>query len=462
MAQREPPRPARRLGALTARFRKSELGGLAGDSGYQAVIQGSYVGSDLVQIGLITHALGIAEFGRFSLVVAFVAIISAVFNPRVSIAATTFGARHLQRDPRAAAGVFQLAYLVDVSTGILFVIAVGLLSLLLGSGLVGGVGLGVVLLYALVPLAKTIDNTPLVILRLRDRFRLLAGVTLATEMLRLALVAGALAIDKSLLAVVVGLVAGRLVASAIKALLAYRIFGKAFPDVTLAQPAIRHLPPQERQAMRRTIYKSSFITLDGVAQVQVPTLMLGAFVGATETGLYKIGMAIAAIVAKAADPASAALLPRLSRLWAQERFDDLRRLVRQATLITLPIIAVLYLAVVLLRDPALELLGGGPAATAAGTILILGAGGQAIYAAVFWRGTVLFAAHRTGVVATVSVVGAVFQVVAALVLIRAWGAEGAALAFLLSRLLINGTLGVIAVRVLNRAGRVGKPALAAP
>ncbi len=427
-----------------------------------AVTQGSYVGSDLVQIALITHALGLAEFGRFSLVVAFVSLVSALLNVKVSIAATTFGARHLRRDPRAAAGVFQLSYLVDLSTGVLFVITVGLLSLLIGSGIVGGVGITVVLLYTLVPLAKNLDNTPLVILRLRDRFKLVAAVTFATELLRLAFVVAALAVDKSLFAVVVGLVVGRLVASAVKAVLAFRVFGKDFPGVKLRRPALRHLPPDERQAMRRTILKSSAISLDHVSQVHVPTLLLGAFVGATGTGLYKIGMALAAVVSKVADPASAALLPRLSRLWAEERFDDLRRLVKQATLITLPIIAVVFLVIVLIRDPLLELLGGGEEATAAGTILILGAAGQAAYAAVFWRGTVLHAAHRTGAVAAVSMIGAALQIAAAYVLIRVMGAEGAALAFLLSRLFINGSLSVLAVRVMNRAGRGATPPLVTP
>ena len=111
----------------------------------------------------------------------------------------------------------------------------------------------------------------------------------------------------------------------------------------------------------------------------------------------------------------------------------------------------MFVAVVVFRDPLLELIGGGPEATAAGTVLILGAAGQAAYALVFWRGNMLHAAHRTGAVAIVSVVGAVFQVGAVLALVPSWGAEGAALAFLLSRLLINGSLAYLSVRTLRQA-----------
>jgi O-antigen/teichoic acid export membrane protein len=212
--------------------------------------------------------------------------------------------------------------------------------------------------------------------------------------------------------------------------------------------------------LKRTIFQSNLLSFEGIAQVQVPTLLLGAFAGVTETGLYKVGMAIAALIGSVAAPVSGALLPRVSRLWSQERFVDLRRLLKQATFITVPLIALLYLLVVLLRNPILELIGGGPEARAAGTVLILGAGGQAVAAAVFWRSNMLHAAHRTGVVAGVSIIGAALQVALVLLLVPPFGAEGAALAFLLSRIFINGTLGYRAIRTLNNA--IARQTLQAP
>lgn len=445
---------------VVARFRQSELGGLAGDTGYVAVVQGTVVGTGLLQLALITNALGLAEYGRFALVVAWATLIAAFFNFRVEIGATTFGARYLRADTRCAVGVYQLTYLIDMISGLVFMVVVVLLTVLVGSGIVGGVSPEVVFIYALALLGRNLEMVPVVILRQLDRFNLVAGATFGTEMARLVMVFVALSVWESLLAVAIAFAIGNLAGGVIKAVLAARVFAREFPRERLTRPAIGNIPPYDRRALKRTTFQSNLLSYEGIAQVQVPTLLLGALAGATETGLYKVGMAIAALIQSVAAPVSGALLPRLSRLWSEERFVDLRRLLKQATLITLPVIALLYLLVVVFRDPILELIGGGPEAKAAGTVLILGAAGQAVYAAVFWRANVLHAAYRTGTVAAVSMFGAALQIATVVVLVPRFGAEGAAVAFLVSRFVINGSLAYFAIRTLNGAS-VARDKLAA-
>src|SRR5204863_1253049 len=96
-----------RLRARIAVGRRGELGGLAADSVYVAVWQGATSLADLAQIALIAHVLGLDQYGRFAVVVSFVILVSQFFDVRVGVAATTLGARELNRDPRRAAGVFQ-------------------------------------------------------------------------------------------------------------------------------------------------------------------------------------------------------------------------------------------------------------------------------------------------------------------------------------------------------------------
>jgi len=422
------------------------------------VTQGSQLGADLLQIALITHTLGITQYGRFSLVVAFVTIVSTFFDLRVGIAATTYGARQLRRDPRAAVGVFQLSYLIDLSSGAVFAGVVAPLTLIVGSGVVGGVSPEVVLVYTLVLLARHVETTPIAVLRLLDRMKLLALMTFVTESARLALVFAALQAEKSLLAVAAAVAVGKLGAGTVKALLAFRVFVRAYPGERLTRASIGHVPADERQAILRTVFHSSLLSYEGITQIHAPTLVLGWLAGATETGLYKVGMAIASVIGNVAAPASAAILPRLSRLWSEERYRELRRLLRQATLISLPVIVVVYLLLLAFRDPMLELLGGGPVAKAAGTVLLLGAAGQAVYAAVFWRTSVLLAAYRTGTVAKVSLAGGALQIGALIALVPSVGAEGAALAYFLSRAAINGALGYIAVRTVDSAVKAAEAA----
>lgn len=463
MHRRRRERLARTLRQALVRFRQSELGGLAGDSGYVAVVQGSVVLAGLLQLALITHALGLAGYGTFSLVVAFPTLVAAFFNLRVDIGATTYSARYMRSDPRRAIGVFQMSYGIDLLSAVAFIVTFGVLVNIVGSGIVGGVAPGVVFIYAMALVGRNLEAVPLVILRQLDRFRLVAVATLITEMARVGMVFVALTIWGSLLAVVIAIAIGQVSAGVIKAWLAVRMIAREYPRERVTESALPEIPPEDRTALRKTIFQTNLLSFEGIAQVQVPTLLLGAIAGATETGLYKVGMAIAALIGAVAAPVSGALLPRVSRLWAEGRFLDLRDLLKQATMITLPVIITAYLFIVVFRDQILTLIGGGPEATAAGTVLLLGAGGQAVYAAVFWRTNMLHAAHRTGAVAAASVMGAVLQTAAVLLLVPPLGADGAALAYLLSRFVINGTLTFVAIRTLASAinGR-SPPPLPAP
>jgi O-antigen/teichoic acid export membrane protein len=177
-------------------------------------------------------------------------------------------------------------------------------------------------------------------------------------------------------------------------------------------------------------------------------LLLGTMATPTQTALYKVGMAVASGLTVVVDPASAALLPRFSRLWAARRQAELNRLVRHATLISAPLIAALFVLLVVFRDPLLQLFGGGPAASDAGTVLILGALGHAFHAAVFWRTTVLFAVDRAKTVSAVMLPTTALQIAGVALLVPPLGAIGAALAFVVSRALSAVVLSVAAVRAL--------------
>jgi O-antigen/teichoic acid export membrane protein len=186
-----------------------------------------------------------------------------------------------------------------------------------------------------------------------------------------------------------------------------------------------------------------------LAQQQVPTVLLGALSGATQVGIYKVGTAAAAIVARAADPVYAALLPRLSRLWGAGRVGDVRRLLARATLVAAPVMAVILAALIALRHPALELIGGSAARNAAVTVLVLAAIAQAVNGALFWNIGLLFAAGRAGGVAVVAVLGTLVQLGLVVPLALFFDANGAAAALLVSYTVTNAVATVLAIRALG-------------
>jgi O-antigen/teichoic acid export membrane protein len=205
----------------------------------------------------------------------------------------------------------------------------------------------------------------------------------------------------------------------------------------------------------KTVWHTNVISYVRLAQVQLPTLLIGALAGATQVGAYKIGTAAGCIPAKLLDPAQMAVLPRISRLWAVGRFADIGRLVRHASYISVAVTAVAFaLLAGLLGDPVLRLLGGSKAVSTGKDVLIVSAVSFSLTAALFWNGAVLFAAGRARLLSRFYLFTGVAQCVLLVPLVVAFGAVGAAIALLVSTVLGNVLTTVSALKCLRQAERV--------
>jgi O-antigen/teichoic acid export membrane protein len=384
-------------------------------------------------------------------VIAFVSLVGEFFKVRVGIAATILGARSLDQDVRAAAGVFQFTYLIDLATGVIGFVVVAALAPFVGPSLIGDNGTTLILLFALTLLASAIDASSLAILRLLDRFRLAAGSTAVLEALRIGLVVAAAVVYESLAAIVIALIIVKFLSSLVRLILTARAFAQSTGTGLLRPPGLRSVSREVRKEMWSLMFHTNVWSYGKVAQHQLPPLVLGAISGATETGLYKVGMAAASLLGKGIDPASAAITPRIARLWAAGQFEVISRLIRQASLIAGLFVLVALLVVVPLRDPILEILGGGPEAQDAGAVLILGALGYALYGVVFWHTNILWAAGRGRVLSVLVVTTRILQVLGVVALAPSLGATGAALAFLISNTIVNASLAFLALRTLGSA-----------
>jgi O-antigen/teichoic acid export membrane protein len=423
---------------------------LFGDSFYSAIWQAATSVADLLQIVLITHVLGLSEYGRLAIAIAFVVLVGQFFDLRVGVATTIAAAKHIHRDPHRAAGVFHLSYLVDASTGLLGFVVVAALAPFVGPSLIGPGGTTLILLYALTLLVSTVDESSFTILRLLDRFRLIATYTTAVELLRVALVVAALAVFGTVASVAAVLVFQRAVAGLTAGAAAAIVFRRTL-GVSLTSPALRKAR-DDRPQMLRTMLHTNVVSYARLAQVQLPTVVLGAVSGAAEAGLYKVGMAAAGLVGRLADPPYVALLPRLSRLWSAGNQKEMRRLIERLSVVSIPATLIAAAALIVLRNPVLALVGGGKGAETAGAVLIFGAVAHSINAGLLWNIAALYAAGRSSVVSRLAVLAAVAQVAALVPLVNAMGAAGAALAFLISMTVLNVPATVFALRALRDKG----------
>lgn len=435
------------------RRRGGEFGGFVGDSFYAALWLGAISIADLVQIALVARVLGLAEYGRLALVMSFVVLVGQFFDVRVGVAATTFGAGPvLERNWARAAGVFRFTYAIDGTTGLAAFGVVLALAPFVGPALVGDAAFWLMVLYALTLLAATVDESSVSVLRLLGRFRLLAGYTIGVESLRIVAVGVALLVQESLVSVLVALVAHKVVSSGVTLLVATRVFSRASGLSLLGTPR-RDLA--ERPGMLRTVFDTNIVSYARIAQTQLPALLLGALVSPVAVGLYKLGAAAGAVVGRLVDPASAAVLPRTSRLLADRRLHETRRLVRSATYAAAAVVGPAFALIVIFREPLLRIFGGVEAVDAA-PVLIIVAAAQALNGALFWNAGVLFAAGRSRSVSVVAVGGAIVQLALLVPLVRAYEEIGAAVALCTSVAVANIVATVLAVRAL-RSGASSAP-----
>jgi O-antigen/teichoic acid export membrane protein len=443
------------------RFRSSELGGFAGDALHVGIWQAAISIADVVQLALITHVLGLAEFGRLALAMSFVILVGQFFDLRVGAAATRFGsARLAAEDVEGFAGVLQLSYLLDGLTGIAGFAVVAGLAPFVGPSLIGDDGTTLVILYACTLLISTVDESSVSVLRVLDRFRLLTWFGVLLEILRIGLIGAALAISASLTSVLLALIAYDLAGAAINLLLANNVFSRTFGRSFFRRSLSAF---GERKRMIRMVMHTNVVSYARLAQVQLPTLLVGALGTTTQVGVYKVGTAAGTIVGRLADPGYAAVLPRLSRLWASRRLDDVRSLIRASTVVSGVVVGIALILVILLREPVLRLLGG-EGGRAAATVLVLAGIGQAVNGIFFWNTGLLYASGRSGSVAAIAVVGAATQTALLVALVPSFGADGAAVALVITLIATNIVATLLCWRVLQEppASRPSAPVTDSP
>jgi O-antigen/teichoic acid export membrane protein len=411
----------------------SETRGLVSDSFVLTIATAVETAGQMVQIALITNFVGLGAYGQFALVVASVAIASQFFDVQVPGTAVAYAAT-TRGDGMATAGIFRFSYLVDMLAGLAGYAIVAALAPFVAARLVGGNGATLFLLYGITLLTASVETTSLAVLQFLGRFPSILWLTVFREVMRVALLVGFFVKFDSLTAGVVALV----IVEAAFVLPALVVSGRAFRR-RYSTPLLRSSawPRRDvRRAMLRMLVHTNFITYAKLVSSQAPTILLGAFRSPVEVGAFKVAMALAAGVGKPAEPASAAVLPRLSRLWGERRFSELRSLLVESTLLAFGLLATVGGLVFLFRSELTRIFAGG-STPAAFNVLLLAIAAQVVGGTLFWNSDLLFAARRADRASWCYASMALLLAILLPVLIWQFGAIGAAAALLIATVAVN-------------------------
>jgi len=317
----------------------------------------------LVAVAIAARALGAAELGVLVLIQAFGQFLGEVVKFQSWQTILHYGARPLAEERTADfQRVLRFTLVLDLAST-LFGIAVGVVGALAFSGLLGwGPDQAPAAALFMLTIAFMVSATPLGLLRLFDRFDVLAWQSGLISLIR-----------------VVGSVAAFLLGAGMEGFLLawalgtvgswFYLAGSAFAelrkrgltkDFAWRGPLTEGMPGAWRFA-----WNTNAASALDVAFTHVATLIVGALIGPSQAAFWRVGRQVADALAKPAKLLTPALYPELARLRAEDHHHAMWRLARNVGLLAGGVGLVMLAVSAFAGRPLLALVMGSAFAPAA-------------------------------------------------------------------------------------------------
>ncbi|MEA2443601.1 MAG: hypothetical protein QOJ12_893 [Thermoleophilales bacterium] len=371
---------------------------------------------------LLLRHLGVIQFGRYVTVMSLVAIVSGVSDAGL----TAVGARELalRDDPaerrRLVGNLVTLRLLltpVGVWLAAMFALAAGYDSTLVAGTLVAGAGLVLVNSQAtlIIPLAVELKNGRLALNELLRQFVTVVGIAILA-------LAGATLLPFFAVQVAVGVVLLALT----PVIGGRRLFVKPRFDRAEARFLLREAIPIAVALALAQVY------------FRILVIMLSLMATARETGLFGTSYRIVEMLFMVPSVLFAVVLP-VTTIAAGEDEGRLRYVLQRMSEVGLIASVYVAIAVAIVAEPVIRILGGEQYVDAAPALRIQAFALIGFFLNQAW-GTVLISIREQRRIAIANAIALTVLVVLGLVLIPAWGIEGAATAAVIADALLAGLL----------------------
>lgn len=349
----------------------------------------------LATLSLMAHALGVEQFGMLILVQTYALVLIAFATFQSWQAVIRYGAICLERDNiPALQSLLKFSALLDVA-GVLFGFALAyFLAPVLGPYMDWTPEVvHYAQLYSFLILF-TIVATPMGILRLCDRFDLLAMQTVLTPVLRLVGVALVVLLDGPFWAYLAAWFVAGVAGGILLVILGWReaVRRGFLKGMTWSLKGLTKDHPG--------IWKFSIIsTLHASVQIipsQMSTFIVGLVVGPAAAGLFKVGRDVATALSKPAELLNQSIYPEFARLGSRGSWHDFTRLILRGGAMGGGAGLMLLLVALAFGDVFLTVFFGAPFADAYWPlVLLIAAAGLTICG--FPMDPALFAMGRPGI-----------------------------------------------------------------
>jgi O-antigen/teichoic acid export membrane protein len=387
------------------------------------------VGLGVVQVGLMTRALTVEQYGILTVIVVFPTLVQNLAGFRTSEFVARYCTEALERGDREGAGRLAIiGWALDGAVGLAAFIIVVLAAGTYLTVTLGDAGYRYLLsLYAVVVLSNAAFATARALLQVFGRFDQLFYIQVANAALRLALVALAYWRGWGIVGIAVALT-----------------ISNVMEPLTAVILSLRQSRHRIRFDLGRSVWTyalshrrefASFLGagyVEGTAQAlsrNADVVLLSAIRGPAEVGLYQVAVQIVGYTTNLLTPMGQAILPDLQRSISLPRPQLLRR-VRQVTLMAGALSLAAALGTFVLAPWMIRLVVGDKflPATVAVRIMIWS---MVFSGALFWLFPLMLALKYQWVRVASVIFSGVSQVAFLAVLVPQFGYQGAAWAFLL-------------------------------
>ncbi|MGE4322938.1 MAG: lipopolysaccharide biosynthesis protein [Sphingobium sp.] len=396
----------------------ANTGWLLGGKGVGAVLSLAY-------LAIVTRTLGVADFGRFALVLSAAQAIKTLMTFDSWQIIIRFGQAHLSEGRLDALNrLLRFCILIDLASALVGSLLAAGAVLLFGPmmGLSREMGTQAVLFCMVMML--TIRSSPTGVLRLFDRFDASA---LAETMIPIGrMIAAVLALF--LMPTITGFLLGW---AAAELLCAISYWGLALREGRGRMGSWR--AGRAMDARRENPGIVSFLTSTNLQTTmasmgqQVAVLIIGAFVGPTGAGLYRFASQLSNALAKISTLLSRSIFVELSRAHATQGMEQLRALFRRTNRLSLIAGAIIIALTALLGRPLLGLVAGPDFLPAYPLLLLLGIAASIELVGVSYR-PLLMATDGAGLSLRITALSTALLLVLLAILLPLYGTIGAAAA----------------------------------
>ena len=399
-------------------------------------------------LAVTARGLGPELFGALILIHSYVKLVGGLTKFQSWQAVIHYGATSLERKrPDDLQRLIKFTTILDLASA-----AIGMALAMSLAGLVGAeLGWGedtvsLVMVYSLL-IAVTIKATPIGVLRLFDRFKLIAMQTPLSPAVGLIGVSLAYVLDGGLTAYLAAWFAAGAVESATLVVLGWRELGR--------QGLLRGLNFSLRGLVKphpglwRFVWAANIFTSLSAASSHLITLLLGWLLGPAAAGLFRIANQFASVLVVPGAILRRTIYPEFAKLTAKGDPRLVRKLMLRAGLISGSVAVVVVLVLVGIAEPLIRLIVGA-AYVGAADLLVLIAASSAIMLYGFAIEPVLFALGRPGIILRLSVIASALNLVLIFFLVAEYGLVGAGMAALASTVVYVGLSTMIALKKLKK------------